>query len=365
MNALFAIIGVALIIGVIALKVWSVTRSMMKIKLMIGLIATGIVLIAMTGAFFYAEAGYQYMVQYPTGAQVHITKPGWNVKMWGDVLPFKKIITVRLTEEIDKESETASVEDNSVKVLFNDGVRAKISHSTRFRLPTDRNSFLKMVRDYRTEENLVTSSLVPVAREVIRNSARELGAQKYISGGGGVLENNIYDQMQNGIVLLSVKEETVTPTEESINPETGKKRIINLKPVIVTSVNRRTKKDGTLLRKQHPIKQYNIKVTQSTVEDVNFEPKFKEMIEQQRDAAAKANVEKQLAKQAEYAQKRIVAEGEKEKAAQRAKMEQEQVSKLIAAETAKKEEEFRREQAENRSSESRTGSQERKSSCRS
>lgn len=342
------ILGVLFLIGAVALTFFKVSGLMTKVKVWQIVLSAliGIILLISRGSMFYAEAGYQYMVQYPWGTQVHVTKPGYNLRLWGDTLSFKKIITVRLTEEADENSETASAVDNSVGVLFNDGVRAKISHSTRFRLPIDEENFLKMVRDFRTEQNLINNSLIPISREVIRNAARELGAQKYISGGGGVLENNIVDQMQHGIVLLETHEETVIPTEETINPDTGEKRTIKHKPVIKTTVVRKKNKDNSDQRKDHPITNYGIKVTQSTVENVNFEPKFKKMIEQQRDAAARANVEKQKAKEAEYAQKRIVAEGEKDKAARRAQMEQEQVVKLITAETAKKEEQFRKEQAQ-------------------
>lgn len=335
------ILGLLILLGAISLKI----AGKVKIKLMIAGLVAGIVLVTLSGALFYAEAGYQYMVQYPTGKQVHVSKPGYNLKLWGDVLPFKNIITVRLTEDVDENSETATAGDNSVRVLFNDGVRAKISQSTRFKMPTNSDNFIKMARDFRTEANLITNSLIPISKEVIVNSARELGAQKYISGGGGVFENSIYEQMQNGIVMLTVKEETKIKEEETINPDTGEKRTIKSKPVIVTTIARKLNKDGSIKRKTHALVQYGIGVTQSTVEEVNFEPKFKKMIEQQRDATARANIEKQKAKEAEYAQKRIVAVGEKDKAAERAKMEKEQVTSLITAETAKKKEEFARDQA--------------------
>lgn len=338
---IMAVLGLMILFSSIGLKI----AKLLKIKVMLVGIIAGISLITLSGALFYAEAGYQYMVQYPTGKQVHISKPGYNLKLWGDVLPFKNIITVRLTEDKDENSETATVEDNSVRVLFNDGVRAKISQSTRFKMPTNSDNFIKMARDFRTESNLITNSLIPISKEVIVNSARELGAQKYISGGGGVFENSIYEQMQHGIVMLTVKEESKIKEEETINPETGEKRTIKSKPVIVTIIARKLNKDGSVKRKTHALLQYGIGVTQSTVEEVNFEPKFKKMIEQQRDATARANIEKQKAKEAEYAQKRIVAEGEKDKAQERALMEKQQVTSLITAETAKKKEEYKRDQA--------------------
>ena len=91
------------------------------------------------------------------------------------------------------------------------------------------------------------------------------------------------------------------------------------------------------IRKKHTLSDYNIQISQATIESVDPEVKFKQMLAQQRDAAAQANVEKQKAQKAEYEKQRIIASGEAEKATIRVQQEKEQIQTLITAETQQKE----------------------------
>jgi hypothetical protein len=349
MNAILIIAGIVLILAAV-LGRWVVpalagTYPLMKVKGMIFCFVTAIILIAMTGAFFYAEPGYQYMVQYPWGKQTAAMKPGYNLRFWGNVLPFKKVITVRLTDEAEEESETATASDNAVIVRFNDTVRARVSLSARLILPTDSQKFVKLAREYRTESNLVQSTLVPVTREAVKNSARELSAQQYVSGGGSQFEINFVDQLNNGIVLLVTKSRTEVPPVEDI-AQGNTQRTIKQRKVIIEEVKRVLQADGAAKRKTNPFIQYGITVAQATIEKVDPEKGFKNMLKQQRDAAARANIEKQKALEAEQAKRRVIAEGEKTKAEEKVKMEMEQVKKVTQAETAKKTEALKQEKAE-------------------
>ena len=159
MGELLVIVGIMAILGAFILrfvhKAVERKNPVINNKIFAVLLIGGLISMTINGSFFYAEAGHQYMVQYPWGTQVSVMKPGYNLKLWGDVLPFKKIITVRLTEDVDAESETASAEDNSALVRFNDAVRAKVSFSTCFRLPTSDEEFLTVAIDFRTEYNLI------------------------------------------------------------------------------------------------------------------------------------------------------------------------------------------------------------------
>lgn len=359
----------------------------------------GLFCLLISGSFYYAEPGYSYLVQYPWGTQKADLMPGYHFYWYGTVIEFKKVITVRLTDESDKNSETATAMDNSVLVRFNDSVRATVSSSTRFRLPENETQFISLANDYRSMGNLVSSSLVPVTKEVIRNSARELSAQDYVTGQGGQFESNVLDQLENGIVVLKL-EDGLIPTIYSDKKEAPAVEVpkVELKPLkeckkndttceeeniaiqaendkaeadavlaangkvaiamidedrgvkntssVYQRVVRVHNADGSLKRKKHPIEQYGIKVTQSTIERVQPERKFQEMLAKQRDAAARAAVSRQEAKQAEYERQKIIANGETEKA--RVKMEQEriQTERVTQAETAKKEAEISLQTAE-------------------
>lgn len=397
MKIIFILFGIFLFFGFVVVKFLiqpMLGKKTMSLKTCMTGSVIGLLLLLSSGTFYYAKPGHSYLVQYPWGTQKADLEPGYHFDWYGTVIEFKKVITVRLTDDVDKESETASAMDNSVLVRFNDSVRAKVSSSTRFRLPENPEQFLKLAVDYRSQNNLVNSSLVPVTKEVIRNSARELSAQDYVTGQGGQFESNVLDQLSNGIVILKLEDGRVPVSEDQTKTknkkeqnkiaktkklETCKKdntecelrnkvtqeenekilannilnnnadepmnmlgtdRGVKTKSVIYRRVVRIVNADGSLKRKKHPIEQYGIKITQSTIEKVTPEQMFQNMLGKQRDAAAKAAVSRQEAKQAEYERQKVIANGETEKA--RVKMEEEkiQTQKIISAETTKNEAEI-------------------------
>lgn len=344
MKALTIIIGLISIIGAIAaliLKRSGVNSSTIrnwKLQNSILMVAGGLFLIFINGLFFYSEAGYSYLVQYPTGTQIAELRPGYHLKWWGEVIPWKKVVTVKFvsTEEKKQDNQSYSGSRNTIPVRFNDAVKADLALSARFRLPEDPDLFLKMALEFRSQDNLVNGSLIPSCMEIAKNSARLISAQEYIAGRGGELESAVLDQLEKGMYILDA-EEMKQEKPDSI-AAMDKNRTIENRTLIRYHVNKRRNADGTLMRKKHPIAEYGIVVSQATVEDVNPEQRFKEMLGKQRDAAAQASIEKERAKQAEYEKQRIIAEGEAEKASIKVNMEKEQITALITMETEKKKE---------------------------
>ncbi len=339
LGSIFTLIGVLLLIAAVGLffvkkPATPGTRptSVVSLKTNIILGAFGLFAILFNGLFFYAEPGMSYLVQYPTGTQVAVLDPGYSLKLYGNVIGWKKVLTIRNNSKVDKK-ETSSGMGPHIPVRFNDAVTADVGTAIRFRLPSDETKFIKMAVDFRSVENLITASLKPTVKEVCRNSARMLSAQEYIAGKGGEFEQAVQDQIESGIYMLETIELKDTTSKKLVTDE---QRLVENRKTIQYITQKKIDNAGTEIRKTSPFKQYGITVAQSAIEYVDFEPKFKEMLGQQRDAAAEANVERQKAKKAEFEKQRIIAEGEKNKAKTRAEKEQEQVEVLISAETEKK-----------------------------
>ncbi|UII33743.1 hypothetical protein LVD17_07915 [Fulvivirga ulvae] len=344
MKALTIIIGLLMIIGAIAalvlkksdinsefIKSWKVRNSAI-------LIISGIALMFVNGLFFYSEAGYSYLVQYPTGKQIAELRPGYHLKWWGEVVPWKKVVTVKFVSNEEKEQDGQQYSGNrvTIPVRFNDAVKAELALSARFRLPENPDLFLKMALEFRHQDNLVNGSLIPSCMEIAKNSARLISAQEYIAGRGGELENAVLDQLAHGMYILDAEEMKPNGTDSIKSIDDS--RTIENRTLVRYNVKKRTNSDGTIMRKKHPIAEYGIVVSQATVEDVNPEQRFKELLGKQRDAAAQASIEKERAKQAEYEKQRIIAEGEAAKASIKVNMEKEQITALITMETEKKRE---------------------------
>lgn len=301
------------------------------------LFGLGIVTMFAQGAVYYAEPGYSYLVQYPTGTQVGETSPGYHFKYWGTAEPFKKFITVAADSNPSNDA-NVSAAIGPIEGRFTDAVLATIEVTTRFQLPVEEAKFKKMALAFRTQDNLESSTLVPVLKEVVRNSARTMTAQDYIAGKGGEFENSILDQMQLGTYILDIREKR--PEGKQDIAQEGDRGIDNSQMVKYEVRKMRDPKTGEILRKPTALIEYGIIVAQSNVSAVDPEKKFKEMLGKQRDAAAEASVKKQEAKRAEYDKQKIIAEGETAKAAIRIEQEKAQITKLIAAETARKEAEI-------------------------
>jgi len=104
--------------------------------------------------------------------------------------------------------------------------------------------------------------------------------------------------------------------------------------------------NGIPKRNPHEINQNQIITASVIISDVEPESTFMNKLKQQRDISAEKIIEIQKIETAAAAQQRIIAEGERDKAAERVTQEKAQVAKLINIETQVKEEESKRQLAE-------------------
>jgi regulator of protease activity HflC (stomatin/prohibitin superfamily) len=290
----------------------------------------GVISFVLWRSVFYAEPGHSYAVQYFTGKQVAHMDAGFHFRGWGQVIEMKKVLAVKFSKRRDADYSGFS---EPFGVRFNDAVQADISASMRMKLPSDPARFLALAIEYRNQENLVNSSLIPATKEVLRNSARMISAQEYILGKGGKFENAVLDQLQSGIyelVVQTVKSNAAEPVQ------TDSMRTLERKEVLVSEVSIKLDANGHPIRKKHAFIEYGIEVTQAVIDDVDPEQNFKNLLAMQRDAAGKSNVARQEAQKAEFEKQRVIAQGETEKARIRVDKEKEQINILIDAETEMK-----------------------------
>lgn len=256
------------------------------------------------------------------------------------IIPWQKFIDVKVvySDEKTKEIEGAM---QPIPIRFIDQVTAKTKLSTRFQLPTDAESFIELAIEFRSLQNLVQTTLIPTVREVVSNTGYMFAAQDYISGSASDFRVAIDDQLKLGTYSVEKMEYRDT-IESTIETESRKIKEVRTR----YEVKKRLDKDGKIIRIPHDINENNIIVAQVIVDDVELEQAFKTRLEAQRDESAKRQLEQQKIKTAKDAQARIVAEGERDKAAERVTQEKEQVKALIAIETKLKQEETNRKLAQ-------------------
>lgn len=309
--------------------------------------AVGGVLILLQGMFFWANAGTAYSVQYPWGGDKMVTTQGIKFKGYGRVIPLSYEISIKdIIQKPDEEgnyeqlskSEDGIYNRRAQRWEFSDAIKADISIAVVVGVDTkDEEVFLNMADRNRSEAKLIYGRVMPNIDAALKNTCKLMDAQEYISGKASDFDRYFRDQLENGMYLVEeyveeVKEPEIigdTTTVRTIAPVSNNKQI-----------KYRIKRDdnGNIIRdnKSNTLKQYGIKIYQAQVTGIDWEESFDERLQLQKEQVAQTQLEKQEAEKEFYRAKKEVAKGESEKAAERARLEKEQIKLTIAAETRAK-----------------------------
>ena len=323
-----------------------------KNRLRLFLVALALIVVDLSTKF--AREGHQYYVLTPTGHRYAITTPGFKI-----IVPFSKV------EEWSKYMEVKAVKLDSagniaedisgiegvipggVKVMFIDRATADVFISARFEIPNDEDSFIKLVETYKTPQNLVNNTLLQTITEQLTNITFMYSADDYVSGGATDYKLTVEDALKNGGYVVrreEVMDTLFTPEVLTVDSLVSKPR--QIQEIRKFTKNSKVIENGIPKRVQHEINANKVITAQVIVSDVILEKSFTDKLKQQRDISAEKIIEIQKIETARAAQQRIIAEGERDKAAERVDQEKAQVAKLINIETQVKEEESKRQLAE-------------------
>lgn len=322
-----------------------------RIKLM--LVALFLILVDL-GTMF-AKEGHQYYVLTPTGHRYAITTPGFKVivpfskvQEWSKYMEVKAVKTDPKTGDLLEDiGGIEGVIRGGVSVMFIDRATAKVFISARFEIPNDEDSFIKLVETYKTPENLVNNTLLQTINEQLTNITFMYSADDYVSGGATDYKLTVEDALKNGGFVVKredVLDTLYTPEVLTVDSLVSKPR--QIQEIRKFTKNSKVLENGIPKRVPHEINTNKVITAQVIVSDVVLEQSFTNKLKQQRDISAEKIIEIQKIETARAAQQRIIAEGERDKAAERVTQEKAQVSKLINIETQVKEEESKRQLAE-------------------
>lgn len=298
------------------------------------LVTFGIVFMLLKSLFFFADRGFNYLLVSPTGKMSAVMEQGIKWRGFAKIDKWQKFIDVKVVGE-GIEVDEAEVEGlmKPIPLRFIDQVTANGFVSTRFELPRDEESFINLAVKFRTMSNLVNNTIVPTVKEQLVNTAYMFAAQDYISGEAQNFRQAFEEQLKGGAYAVE-KIETRDTVFASIQEND---RVI--KEIQTSYEVNKVLENGIPKRIKHELSENHIIVSQVIVDNVELESTFKQRLEAQRDESAKRQLEQQKVETAKDAQQRIIAEGERDKAAERVAQEKEQVKALIAIETKLKQEE--------------------------
>lgn len=318
------------------------------------LFAVALLLIVLDISTIFAREGHQYYVLTPTGHRYAITTPGFKmivpfskVQEWSKYMEVKAVKTDGNGGILEDITGIEGVIPGGVKVMFIDRATADVFISARFEIPNDEDAFIKLVETYKTPQNLVNNTLLQTITEQLTNITFMYSADDYVSGGATDYKLTVEDALKNGGYVVrreEVLDTLFTPEVLTVDSLVSKPR--QIQEIRKFTKNSKVLENGIPKRVPHEINTNKVITAQVIVSDVLLEKSFTDKLKQQRDISAEKIIEIQKIETARAAQQRIIAEGERDKAAERVAQEKAQVSKLINIETQVKEEESKRQLAE-------------------
>jgi hypothetical protein len=307
----------------------------------------GLGIILLGESLFYAVPSVQYYIVSPFGTKSTVFNAGLHFKIpFSRVQEWSKFIDIKCIDEEEINTPLSEGVEGIIKggipIRFIDQVTGNVKVSVRVELPSDEASFIKLAEEFKDQTNFVNNTLLATVQEQVSNTGYMYAAQDYISGAASDFRQTIDDQLKNG--GYSVEKKEMFDTIYTAIQDTGKRRIkeVNTKYM----VKRRKDSNGRDIRIPHDINKNKVGISQVIVSNIVLEEAFRKRLEKQRDIASQKRIEMEAVEAAKIAQQKIIAEGERDKAAERVTQEKEQVKTLIAIETQVKQEESKRELAE-------------------
>lgn len=237
------------------------------------------------------QAGFAQVLQVPVSGELEVfTTPGMFWQKFGTVTEYRIAGTYRFAVEEASDSAYST----PIIVRFSDNGTAGVSGNVRFDLPTSPENILQIHTKFRSYEHLVESLIKPAVAETLVVSGSLMTAEESYSGRRAEFAQLAWDQALNGVYL------TEWERTEKVDPLTGEKataRVVRIK----------TDKDGKPLRKQNPLNEYGIIISQFILDkDFDYEEGVREQMKTQRDAMQKTVTARAEAIKAE--QDRVTAE---------------------------------------------------------
>lgn len=307
-------------------------------KQIIGIVAgaVAIILLFLMGTLFEdANKSKNYVCQMPITGTYHVwTDGGLQWQGMGNVEVYNKTSQVEFSElRKDETGYIAEGKNPAAALTFNDKGRGMIVGSFRVVLPTDGQNMQKIQRDFGSEEALINNLVRPTLYKVVTACGPLMSSLESVSETRTDLIFYITDQLNNGVYKTrSIKEEVV-------NELTGDKET-RVRSEIISSD---TGIGGYARQEVSPFSTYGITCGLVSILDIKYDKATQDQIDAQKSANLAVITAK--TKSLEAIQRTVQITEEGKAAAEKAKWEQER-EKAIAVTKAEQEREVAKLEAE-------------------
>ena len=259
--------------------------------------------------------------QYPfTGRMAYWTQPGLEWQWFGRTTKYYKTQQFWFGGK-DVEGESHGT---PIKVIFNDASVGYIYGSLRVILPTDEEHLRMIQTAYNGMDRLMNDLVAQNVVKVIYSSGPLMSAFESYAEKKNDMVFYITDQLTNGVYKTTVRE------EESVDTFTGEVKMVK----VASLVSNENAPNGYVRSEKSPFSSYGVIIDQVSITEITYDEKVNQQIQTQQQANMSSQTKKAEALAAQ--QDAIKAEAEGKAAAAKAKWEQE---KIKATEVTKAEQE--------------------------
>lgn len=335
---------VFLLFGTIALAKVSIPEKFSGLKpvrtfAVLGLLLSTVAVTFFTG-FGYNDAGYCQHIRTIWGQESSTCKTGWYLQGWGNSTPWPHYITVSHTN--NKDTQGSSV-DKAYPVRLADNWNGDVTQTTRFGVPQDEPQFLKMARDFRSKERLISTTLKPAITASLDSVANLFTMEEYYAGGE---RDRFKTEFRDAVVKGRAQVEQIERNRagEDINNRVAPNDDPNAQDTSEVGDNtvRKVKMEkvlddqGVEIRESHHYVTYGIIVSSAILENLDPDDKFEKQIQARKDAASRRIVAREERKEQEEQRLLAIQRGETNIATEQAAAKVVQIKQTTDAETKKK-----------------------------
>lgn len=283
----------------------------MKIKLILaGILLSLIVCVfAAFHIFTVLDSGEVMVIQYPNGSVAVYTEPGMYGQWFGGVTRYKRREQYSFSNKHDQNDK--GINDQSLKIQFNDGDSAKISGVVSWEMPLIPEKILHIHKEFRSQEGVDQQLIRPAIENAMFMSGPLMSSTESAGERRSELLQFITDQAQNGIYRMERVKKKVTDTI------TGAEKEVLAGEIKLDETGKPVRESAS------PLSIFGITMFPATINEIVYDPKVQAQIDKRQEQITEVQTAIAQAKKAE--QQALTATKQGEAAAAEAKWKQEVV----------------------------------------
>ena len=335
------ILGIILVIGAVVVRGLPMPVEVKRLR-NIGTSIVGVlgIVFALGGAVKYNDAGYCQHIRTIFGDESSTCNTGWYFSGWGTSTTWPHYITVANTFDT---AASGSAIMPPYKVRLADNWTGDVSQTTRFGIPQDNEQFIKMARDFRSPERLITTTLKPAVTASMDSVANMFTMEEYYAGGKrDTFKSEFTMAVEQGRARVrqvklnqsgGVVPSRAAASDSDVAANTAVVGDTDVRSVVIEKLKDAA---GNDIRIPHAFMDYGVNVASAILENVDPDDEYERQIGERKSAASRRVVAREQRLEQEEQRLLAIQEGQTNIAKRQAAAQVEQIQQTTEAETQKK-----------------------------